>query len=144
MNKYCQLKFALYPKFKKPLSVCAINWLRYVSTELPGWSFWDQISEIWSQMILAGSTIFIWPFSRTRLASCKNQIWPPWVLSDKPYFFTFLTNWLQIFTKFLKFEGFQLQNCVRILRDSELIWKFSKFIQMPVTCQGSSENCYIT
>jgi len=54
---------------------------------------------------------------------------------------------LQIFTKFLHFEGFRLQIFVRILRVSELLLKFSKFLRMPVTCcscRGSGENCYIT
>jgi len=54
---------------------------------------------------------------------------------------------LQILTKFLYFEGFRLQNYVRILRVPELIWKFSTFLRMPVnccSCRGSSENCYIT
>jgi len=49
---------------------------------------------------------------------------------------------LQIFTKFLYFEGFWLQNFVRILRVSEL--SESEFNRMPVTCcsyGGSSENC---
>jgi len=30
---------------------------------LPGWPFWGQISEIWSQLALAGPKIVIWPFS---------------------------------------------------------------------------------
>jgi len=83
--------------------------------------------EIWFQITLTGPKIFVWPVGyflaifQDRLAPCKNQIWPPWVLSEKPYVFTFLTNWLQIFTKFLYFEGFRLQNFVRILRFSELI-----------------------
>jgi len=47
-----------------------------------------------------------WTLFLNGLAPCKNWIWPPWVLSEKPYFFTFLTNSLQIFTKFLYFEGF--------------------------------------
>jgi len=48
---------------------------------------------------------------------------------------------LQIFTKFLYFESFLLQNFIRIIRVSELMWKF---IRMPVTCcscRGTSENC---
>ena len=77
------------------------------------------------------------------------QDWDLTILSPvwEIIFFHFLTNWWQTFTKFLYFEGFRLQNFVRILRVSELIWKFSKFFRMPVTCcscRGSSENCYIT
>jgi len=52
---------------------------------------------------------------------------------------------LQIFTKFQYFDGFRLQNFVRILRFSELMW--SKFIRIPVTCcncRGSNRNCYVT
>jgi len=51
---------------------------------------------------------------------------------------------LQIFTKFQYFEGFWLQNFVRILRVSEL--SKSELITIPVTCcscGGSSENCYV-
>jgi len=30
---------------------------------LPGWPIWDQISEIWSQITLAGPKIFVWPLA---------------------------------------------------------------------------------
>jgi len=33
-----------------------------VWTGLPGWPFWEQISEIRSQITLAGPTCFVWPF----------------------------------------------------------------------------------
>jgi len=36
--------------------------------------------------------IFRLALFQDRLAPCKNYIWPPWVLSEKPYFFTFLTD----------------------------------------------------
>jgi len=39
---------------------------------LPGWPFLGQISEIWSQITHAGPKIFVCPFSRIGLASCKN------------------------------------------------------------------------
>jgi len=32
--------------------------------KLPGWPFWSQISEIWSQITLADPKIFVWLFSR--------------------------------------------------------------------------------
>jgi len=59
---------------------------------LLGWPFWGQISEIWSQITLAGPKIFVWPFCRIDLAPAKIKIWPTWVLSQKPYFFTVLTQ----------------------------------------------------
>jgi len=53
---------------------------------------------------------------------------------------------LQVFTIFLQFERFQLQNFVGILRLSDLCE--SKLIRMPVTwccsCRGSSENCHVS
>ena len=61
-----------------------------------------------------------WPFSRMDLPPCKKYVWTLCVLSEKPYFFTFLTKWMQIFAKFLYFEGFRLQSFVRILKFFEL------------------------
>jgi len=35
---------------------------RGLGAGLPGWPFWGQISEIWSQITLAGTKIFVWRF----------------------------------------------------------------------------------
>jgi len=39
--------------------LCYSAWFQ---TGLPGWPFWDQISEIWSQITLIGPKIFVWFF----------------------------------------------------------------------------------
>jgi len=35
---------------------------QHAAPGLPGWPFWGQISEIWSQITLAGPKKFVWPF----------------------------------------------------------------------------------
>jgi len=41
-------------------------------TGLPGWLFWGQFREMWSQITFAGPNIFVWLFSRIDLAPLQE------------------------------------------------------------------------
>ena len=89
-----------------------------------------QIWEFWFPITLVGPKVFVWPFGsflaifQDRFGSLQELgltvLGSAW---ETIYFHFFDKLYLQIFTKFSYFEGFRLQNFVRIFRFSELMWK---------------------
>ena len=73
---------------------------------LPGWAFWSQISEIWSQTTLAGFKIFVWPFGS--LWTFSRIYWPlARIKSDQPgrdeHWTGLGLDWIRTIANFVEF-----------------------------------------
>ena len=91
--------------------------------------------DIWSQITLAGPKILVWPFDyflalfQDRFGPLQKldltTLGPVW----ETIFFHILTDWLQIFTKFLIIEGFRLENIVKSPRVSDVEVSSSQYLR---------------